>query len=287
MRAGLSRRRELMEGLGFSSAAAVGSSTAANLMFLSSYARAPLDVARLALGAGAAVLLCGLWGYALGRDAQRGVGGRRFSGTWIAATLLYAAADQMVYRRGAAALLAATPLVVLLTAGALMVWREVRSPSTSSGRFSAFVSGPAPSLHALRDAFRQQDRPLTLRWISFGALVTTGVITAGVFVAVVAGRKLGIDFSAVDRAEGSSEAMGAIALVSLGVLAAFPIAGYLLARASAARSVLEPAIATAFAMLLVMVLVGMLAPLSVVFAIAFAPVAFALSCAGAWVGIGH
>jgi hypothetical protein len=44
--------------------------------------------------------------------------------------------------------------------------------------------------------------------------------------------------------------------------------------------------ASALAIVLVMVLMGLVAPTSVVFAIAFAPIAFALSCAGAWVGIG-
>jgi hypothetical protein len=39
-------------------------------------------------------------------------------------------------------------------------------------------------------------------------------------------------------------------------------------------------------MVLVMVFMGMLAPASVVFIIAFAPIAFALSCAGAWLGLG-
>ena len=82
-----------------------------------------------------------------------------------------------------------------------------------------------------------------------------------------------------------ADAMAPLALLGAGALAAFPASGYLLARASGTRSVLEPAMASAFAMVLVMVFMGMLAPVSVVFAVAFAPVAFALSCVGAWVGL--
>jgi hypothetical protein len=40
-------------------------------------------------------------------------------------------------------------------------------------------------------------------------------------------------------------------------------------------------------MVLVLVFMGMLAPTSVVFAIAFAPIAFVLSCVGAWVGLAN
>jgi len=51
------------------------------------------------------------------------------------------------------------------------------------------------------------------------------------------------------------------------------------------RSVLEPAIGAALAIAGVLVLLGLAAPLAVVFAVAFAPVAFSLACAGAWIGM--
>ena len=173
---------------------------------------------------------------------------------------------------------------------AFVLWRDARGPGVSSGGgplSSLFTSAPAPSLHAIREAFRRQDRPLTLRWISFGALVTTGMITAGIVVAVFLGHELGIDFSAVDRHEPGARAIAPLALLAIGTLAAFPTSGYLLARASGTRSVLEPAMAAALALVLVMVFLGMVAPVSVVFAIAFSPIAFALSCIGAWVGLGN
>ncbi|HZO12977.1 MAG TPA: hypothetical protein VFB62_06955, partial [Polyangiaceae bacterium] len=150
---------------------------------------------------------------------------------------------------------------------------------------SIFTSAPVPSIQAIREAFREQDRPLTVRWISFGALVTAGMITSGITVAVLLGHELGVDFSAVDRRDAGADAMPPLVLLGIGALAAFPFSGYLLARASGTRSVLEPAMASAVAMLLMMVFMGMVAPVSVVFVIAFAPIAFALSCAGAWVGL--
>jgi hypothetical protein len=216
------------------------------------------------------------------------MGGRRFSSAVFGATLFLAVCDQLILRHGPMALLSALPVLasMLLVAYALWVTQGGQTSSSGGALSSMLASAPAPSINAIREAFRRQDRPLTLRWISFGAIVTTGMITTGVAGAVLLGHKLGLDFSAVDRYEAGAEAMAPLALLGLGALAAFPSSGYLLARASGARSVLEPAMASALAMVLVMVFMGMVAPVSVVFVIAFAPIAFALSCAGAWVGLG-
>ena len=66
----------------------------------------------------------------------------------------------------------------------------------------------------------------------------------------------------------------------------FPLPGYLVARASGADSVLEAALSTGLAIAGTLVMLGLAAPVAVVFALAFAPIAFALACAGAWIGIG-
>jgi hypothetical protein len=197
--------------------------------------------------------------------------------------------DQMIFRRELMALLAVLPLVFSMMVVSWILWRDIRGTDTaSSGRLSSlFSAAPAPSLAAIREAFRQQDRPVTLRWITFGALVTTGMITTGIAVSVYVGHRVGLDFSAVDRDEVGAESMAALAFLGAGILAAFPSSGYLLARASGTRSVLEPAMAASLAMVLVLVFMGMLAPTSVVFAIAFAPIAFVLSCVGAWVGLAN
>jgi hypothetical protein len=137
----------------------------------------------------------------------------------------------------------------------------------------------------MREALRRTERPVMLTWIAFGALVTTGVMTANLAGAVALGHKLGVDFAAVDRPEVQTAAMAPLVLIGAAALAAFPIAGYLVARASSARSVLEPAISAALAILGALVLLGLAAPVAVVFALAFAPIAFGLACAGAWMGM--
>ena len=287
MHAGLSRKLETKEGVTFAVSAALGFVTMRNLAFLWWNGSGWLSPVRALLGLATFVLLCALWGYVLGRNAQRGMGGRRFSSAVLGATLFSAVCDQLIFRHGTLALMAVIPLLLSMLAVAFTLWRGQQDPGASSGGAlsSIFTSAPVPSIQAIREAFREQDRPLTVRWISFGALVTAGMITSGITVAVLLGHELGVDFSAVDRRDAGADAMPPLVLLGIGALAAFPFSGYLLARASGTRSVLEPAMASAVAMLLMMVFMGMVAPVSVVFVIAFAPIAFALSCAGAWVGL--
>jgi len=288
MRAGLSRTLEIREGVGFATSAALGFGTARSAVYLLAATPGWLSLLRACLWPLVFATLCALWGYVLGRHAQRGMRGRRFSSTWLAAVVLSAVADQVTFRRGAAAMLALIPLMAFMLGFSLVIWRDLqgREGGSSGGKLSSIIaSAPAPSLETIRDAFRRQDRPLTLRWIAFGALVTTGVITAGLVGSVWLGHELNLDFAAVDAVEVGAEAMAPVALLGTGILIAFPISGYLLARASGTQSVLEPAVASSLAMVLVMVLLGMMAPVSVVFAVAFAPIGFALTCVGAWVGM--
>lgn len=289
MRAGLARALETREGAAFAVAASLGFTTTTNFVYLLGHGIGWLSVARAALWLITFTLLCGLWGYVLGRNAIRGMRSKRFSSAWVSATLFAAVCDQMIFRRDLMALLAVLPLVFSMMVVSLILWRDLRgSDAPSSGRLSSlFSAAPAPSLAAIQEAFRQQDRPVTLRWITFGALVTTGMITTGIAASVYVGHRVGLDFSAVDREEVSTESMAALAFLGAGVMAAFPSSGYLLARASGTRSVLEPAMAASLAMVLVLVFMGMLAPTSVVFAIALAPIAFVLSCVGAWVGLAN
>jgi hypothetical protein len=68
------------------------------------------------------------------------------------------------------------------------------------------------------------------------------------------------------------------------VLAAFPLSGFLIARASGIASLVEPAASAGLAIVVVLGALGMVGPVALVLALALAPIAFALACIGAWVG---
>lgn len=121
-----------------------------------------------------------------------------------------------------------------------------------------------------------------IRWVLFGSFVTTGAMILGIVGAIVFGHLAHVDFSMVDEHDVSTTAP--VALLGSGLLAAFPTSGFLIARASSLPSLLEPAIAAVLAIVLALVMLGMLAPVALVFAFALAPIAFGLACAGAWVG---
>lgn len=288
------------DGIIYAAAAALGFVTAHDLAFLAGEGATPLNALRAALGAPAHVLIASAWGYALGREKRRAargtqftstarrLGGRAFNAVWLAAMLLNAVYDHLTFARTGAALAAAATLLLLMGAGGYLASRDVwkRAPAggpvTRRRRFLRTIA--PPSIREVRAALSRSEQPLMMRWIAYGALVQVGVITACNGAAVALGHRLGVDFAAVDRGGGEGS-IAPLFLLGCATLAAFPVAGYLIARASATTTVLEPAIAAALAILGAMVLLGLAAPITVLFALAFAPVAFGLACAGAWVGV--
>jgi hypothetical protein len=67
-------------------------------------------------------------------------------------------------------------------------------------------------------------------------------------------------------------------------LAAFPVGGFLIARASDDALVAEVALAALFAASLFLAHLGLLAPTTLAYGVAGVPAAVALACAGAWYG---
>lgn len=279
---------EPIDGILYASAAAIGFVSAHNAFWLWGRALPSIDLLRALMAAPAHLALAAAWGYALGRDRRRRIGGRWFNAAWLGATLFNGVYDHLVFARAPMAMLAALPILVCVVVFASFATQDLlrRGRSPADARVRRLLTSIAPpSIGAVREALRRTERPVMLSWIVFGALVTTGVMTANLAGAVALGHRIGVDFAAVDRLEGQATAMGPLLLIGGAALVAFPIAGYLVARASAARSVLEPAIAAALAILGSLVLLGLAAPVAVVFALAFAPIAFGLACAGAWMGM--
>jgi len=192
-----------------------------------------------------------------------------------------------VYGRGPGALLAVSPLLAVMGAVAWLLWRDLeargerRSPVPSTSRGTLSLLTQPPSLSAVRSALRRADEPVKVRWILFGALVTLGAMLVGLAGGVVAAHVLHIDLSTVNEHELRTAAPAL--LLGMGLLGSFPTSGWLVARAAHVRTLLEPALACVLALVVTLVALGFAAPFAVVFALAISPIAWVLSCAGAWV----
>lgn len=263
-------------------ALALGYAAIDTAFYLQSVSFGPLPLARALLALPTHVFAAAAWAYVLGKPSElESSKSRLFFLTWLAATILHGLYDHLLFGRGLATILATLPLLAAMTAVGYLVARPLMAGAPPSLPALGRLPAP-PSMRAVRAALRRAERPATLRWIAFGSLVTAGVMIACIALAIFVAHRIGIDFSAVDEGEVTST----VPLVMLGsaILAAFPLAGFLVARASDTGTVLEPAMSAAVTIAGTLVLLGLAAPIAVVFGLAFAPVAFVLACAGAWVG---
>lgn len=266
-------------GLCYATAAGAGFAAVSGLMVAVLGAGGGVPVLRALLSAPAQLFFAGLWGYALGtrRTSRRG---HWFSFAWLAATLLHGLYAHIVWGRGPGWLVAVIPLFVFMGVGAWVALRDV-APDALAQQHS-FIPDP-PSLHTLREALRPVDHRLMVRWIVIGAFTTLGLMIALLGLAVLLGHRLGVDFSLADESDVRST--GPLILLGAAVLLAFPVAGFLVAKASSAHSVLEPALAAGLALAALVAMLFVTAPIGVLFVLAVAPLAFGLACGGAWIGL--
>jgi hypothetical protein len=224
------------------------------------------------------LFFAGVWGYALG--ARRGQSGNWFAITWLVSVAFQGLYQHIVWGRGPGFLSAVVPLLGFMLLGAVLA---LRRPEPQVKLLTKLRLPQPPRLSLVTDALNPHDQPLMLRWVVLGAFVNVGLMFALLVGAVALGHRLGVDFSAADESDMTSA--GPLALLGSAVLAAFPIAGYLVARASSSTGVLEPALAAAIALASIVAILALVAPIGVLFALAVAPLAFGLACGGAWIGL--
>jgi RsiW-degrading membrane proteinase PrsW (M82 family) len=281
---------EPLDGIVYSSSAALGFAMVENALTLRGHPLGGIWLARAAIALPAHVFFACSWGYALGRVKRSKKPGPIFPLAWTVATIVHGLYVHLVYGRGPGALVGTIPLLLAMVVPTIFAIRDLKMRAERSSRTSIllervssfYVVSSPPSLGTVRDAMRREGQPITLRWIFFGALVTVGAMTVGLVLAVAFGHWAHVDFSRVDEHDVSTTAP--VALLGSGILLAFPLSGFLVARASNLPTMLEPALASGLAIGLTLVLLGLAAPVALVFAFAFSPIAWALACAGAWVG---
>lgn len=287
---------EPYDGVVYAAAAALGFAAVENWFVLRAHPTGAIWLARALLALPSHVFFACLWGYALGRAKQGRLRIPIFPAAFVAAIAARGLYAYFVYGRGPGALLAVSPLLAAMGVVAWILARDLRErfpfapgrgllpPSSRRwARLSAVAPQP-PSLSAVREALTRADEPVKIGWVALGALVTLGGIVTGLAAGVVASHLLHIDLSTVDEHEVTAAAP--VLLLGVGLLAAFPMSGWLIARAAGVRTLLEPALATVLALVLAIVGLGFAAPSAVVFALALSPIAWLLSCAGAWIGRG-
>jgi RsiW-degrading membrane proteinase PrsW (M82 family) len=281
---------EPYDGVVYSAASSLGFAAIENALVLRAHPTGAIWIARAVLALPAHVFFACLWGYALARAKQSRRRLPIFPAAFVATIAAHGLYAHFVYGRGPGALLGVTPLLAVMGVVAWMLARDLEArgdrvspvPSTSRGRLARLTA--PPSLSAVRSALRRADEPVKVRWILFGAFVTLGGMIAGLTAGVVAAHVLHIDLSTVNEHELSTAAPAL--LLGMGLLGSFPTSGWLIARAAHVRTLLEPALATVLALVVTLAALGFAAPFAVVFALALSPIAWVLSCAGAWVAGG-
>jgi hypothetical protein len=222
---------------------------------------------RVCLASWAHLFFAGVWAYVLGDSHLRGW----FQVTWLGATLFHGMYDHIVLVRSAGTLVVVVP-ILLTTAAFAWVGLRVVGALPRALQWSTVGEG------------RLTTRGTTLRWrwVVGGAFVSTGILLVAFLGAVLVGHGIGLDFAAAN--EEDVRANGPLLLLGLGVLSAFPLAGYLLAVASSATRISEPATGVALSVVIVMGVLSLATPTALVFLATVAPAALALGCVGAWFG---
>lgn len=282
---------EPYDGVVYASASALGFAAVENGYVLHAHPTGGIWIARALLALPAHVFFACLWGYALGRAKRLKTRVPVFPPAFVAAIVAHGLYAHFVYGRGPGALLAVTPLLAVMGFVAWFLGRDLRARGERPSRMStpgasrlsrlSMMTQP-PSLSAVRSALTRADDPVKIRWVLFGALVTIGAMLVGLAAGVLAARLMHVDLSLVD--EHNVEDAAPVLLLGIGLLASFPTSGWLVARAAGVRTLLEPALASVLALAITLVALGFAAPFTVVFALALSPIAWVLSCVGAWVG---
>lgn len=281
---------EPYDGVVYAAASALGFAAVENGFVLHAHPTGAIWIARSLLALPAHLFFACLWGYALGRAKGHKERIPIFPIAFVASIVTHGLYAHFVYGRGPGALLAVMPLLAVM---GVIVWllgrdlvargeRPSRISSLSGSRLSRLSAAQPPSLSAVRSALTHADAPVKVRWILFGALVTIGAMIVGIGAGVAAAHALHIDLSTVDEHDLASAAP--VLLLGVGLLASFPTSGWLIARAAGVHTLLEPSLATVTALVVTLVALSFAAPVTVIFALALSPIAWVLSCAGAWIG---
>ncbi len=271
--------------LGVAVSAGLAAAQQAALVALAPAALDGWALLRLALSVPAQALPSALWGHALGRRDARGRPPRALPLVWALAVGARGTLAHALTRRTTGGALVAFGVLAALGvisyfAGIFRV-RRGRPPRPASQPASGRPSAPPSSLRRAFEAMRRRHRPLKAVRVLAGAFALHGALLAAAGSAFAFGGRLGLDMAALGGASRAAKAAPLAWLVGAS-LGAFPVGGFLLARASDDALLAEVALAALFAASLFLAHLGVLAPATLAYGVAGVPTAVALACAGAW-----
>jgi RsiW-degrading membrane proteinase PrsW (M82 family) len=229
----------------------------------------------------AGVFFAGVWAYPMG---VRKAPPRALLAPWGLASLMHALYTYVLFGRGESAALGVLPLLLaMLVVSSLIVFDLRRRLVFANEATSIPLLPNVPSFAVVREALRPRREVLRIRWLVLSALATLGAVILSVGVAVVLARLLRIDFAAVGESDAST--LGPIVLLVLCIWSGFFVSGYLLARATGSSDILEPAFGSGIAIVVGLIGYGFAdASRGAIFPVLLAPIAWFLSCSGAWFG---
>jgi RsiW-degrading membrane proteinase PrsW (M82 family) len=287
----LKRFDQPFDGVVYGTCAALGFAAVQSATVLYTHPTGSIWIARVLLALPSRVFCACLWGYALGRAKRARHRFPLFPGAFVGAVLAHGLYAHFLYGRGPGAVFAVTPLLAAMGFLAWFLGRDLAArasaprqslPPPSSRRGPLSRLSQPPSLASVRAALRADDEPIRVVWILFGAMATFGAMIVGIAAGVVAAHALHVDLARIDEHDAAASAP--VLLLGVGLLASFPTSGWLMARAAGVHTLLEPALSAVLALVLTLVTLGFAAPFTVVFALALSPIAWLLSCIGAWLG---
>ncbi len=224
----------------------------------------------------------GLWGYALGAPRRPAL--------WLTVGLcvaigLHTLWDHTLFNSVPGVLVVLIPLIVvmaLLGANALRILRsEHGGHAARNSVFLLLASLPdAPTLSELRESIGYGQHRTRVGWVVLGCFVYFGSVFCSLGTAVYLGNRWGIDFTRAGEADLGANAP--LLLIGTAMVAAYPLAGYLQARASDAKVIMEPALAAATSLGLTAALVSKGESIALALLLSISPLAIILASAGAW-----
>jgi RsiW-degrading membrane proteinase PrsW (M82 family) len=275
---------EAYDGVVYAGAAGLGFAALDNAVLLYDHPVGGMWVVRALLALPAHVFFACSWGYALGLARKRKDPGPIFPLIWIGATFAHGLYYLFCIRSAEAFVLGTLPILLVMGVLSLYFGRDLlaRDRGRSASKVARYLPRTPKDLSAIRGALSTKAEPFRI-WAGLAAtLVNLGGMLLGLAAAVGFAHAAHVDFSTVDAK--ALDTAGPMALLGAGTLAAFPVSGFMLARASTRVSIAEPTIGAAMAIVVGLLLLGASAPLTLFVGMAFAPVAWGLAFAGAWVG---